>query len=233
VTPSLASVGANLPKLEIGAGEHPCEGGFIHNDVAAYPHIEWVGDGSQLPSVNAESLAYVRAAHVLEHFSPWEAITALCEWRRVLVPEGVLELALPNGRLLVDLWDQGQLTYAAMIRDMMGLPPATVVPPTEAEFRHAWERRGWSGELRDWLYAAVSFLPHGNGDKDCRTAQTHRWAYSPRELEALLSELSFHRIHVKIDGTALHAWAAKAPTRPRLGVMDALKVVRGQAPGAD
>lgn len=231
MTPSLASVGANLPKLEIGAGEHPCEGGFIHNDVAAYPHIEWVGDGSQLPSVKSESLAYVRAAHVLEHFSPWEAITALCEWRRVLVTDGILELALPNGELLVSLWATGQLPYANLIRDLLGLPPPEVMIPTERDVRRQFGTHGWSTEFRKYIYAQTAFLPCGK----IETAQSHRWAYAPREMERLLAEFGFHRIHVKIDGTALHIWASKETARPMVGFEAVKRAFRGEAiaPGED
>ncbi|NLS78849.1 MAG: methyltransferase domain-containing protein [Chloroflexi bacterium] len=213
-----------IVKLEIGAGEHPCEGGFIHNDLAAYPHIELVGDAAELP-LPSDSLHFIRAMHVFEHFSPFNATCTLREWRRLLVPEGVLELALPNGELLVSLWATGQLPYANLIRDLLGLPPPEVLIPPEREARRQFATHGWSTEFRKYIYAQTAFLPCGK----IETAQSHRWAYAPREMERLLSEFGFHRIHVKIDGTALHIWASKEAIRPMVGFEQIKSVFRGEA----
>jgi SAM-dependent methyltransferase len=210
VKPSLASAAANILKLEIGSGEHPCEGGFTHNDVVAYPHIELVGDGARLFDLPGNTVRIVRAMHVLEHFDIADGVSAIQEWRRLLVPDGILELALPNGELIVRLWEQGQITYEAMIRDMQGLPPARIPVPTEAAFRKAWAKHGgWSYRFKRWLYDPTMVLPRGNPE----AAQTHRWAYSAGELQRLLTGVGFCRVHVKIDGTAFHAWGSKEPVR--------------------
>ena len=225
MTPFPASAVDNILKLEIGAGEHPCEGGFTHNDVVAYPHIELVGDGARPYDIACDSVRLVRAMHVLEHLGPQDAVAALREWRRILVPDGMIQLALPNGELLTSLWLQGQLTYAALIRDLRGLPPAEVPAPDEAAFREAWNKFGWTYGLKRWLYDPVADLPRGNAE----TAQTHRWAYGPGELRRLLEVSGFYRARVLIDGTALHAWASKAPMRePVLSF-----VVGGQRYGFD
>lgn len=204
-----AGAAADIRKLEIGAGEHPCEGGFIHNDVAAHPHIELVVDGAKLYDLASGSVRLIRAMHVLEHFSAQDAVAALREWRRILVDDGMIQLALPNGELLVSLWLQGQLSYQALIRDLRGLPPEGVPTPDEAAFRQAWNKFGWSYGLKRWLYDLVIDLPCGQTE----TAQTHRWAYGPAELGRLLVGSGFDRVRVLIDGTALHAWGSKVPAR--------------------
>ena len=193
-----------LVKLEIGAGEHPAEGGYLHNDVVAYPHIEIVADGAKLTTLRSDSVEIVRAMHVLEHMAPGGAMKALREWRRVLVPEGMLELALPNGEFITELWASGKLTYEAAIRDLLGLPPDEMHLPSEAEFAAQWLQYGWTPEFRDFLYGrTVRFLPCG------KTANLHRWAYGPDELRGLLETMGYVRVVVRPEVTSLHAWAVK------------------------
>lgn len=218
-----------IHKLEIGAGENPIVGGFTHNDLVAYPHIEIVASGSDMPMIPPDSVHMVRAMHVLEHFSQYGAIEALREWRRILVMDGILELALPNGEMLVHLWATGQLSFEAMIRDMVGLPSGAYIPPSEAAFRQVHKQHGWSFHLKEWLYTPMSQLPCGNSEG----AQTHRWAYGASDLERLLVEFGFYRVHVKIDGTALHAWGSKQPIRRKIGFDELQRLFKDQPIAAD
>jgi predicted SAM-dependent methyltransferase len=87
--------------IEFGAGERPSPG-YLHCDLRALPHVELVADvGRPLP-LRDESLAKIRAAHVLEHFSWRDTVSILREWRRVLGPGGTIELVMPNLRWLCD-----------------------------------------------------------------------------------------------------------------------------------
>ena len=46
----------------------------------------------------------VYASHVLEYFDREEAVDVLKEWKRVLVPEGTLRVAVPDFEAMVRLY---------------------------------------------------------------------------------------------------------------------------------
>lgn len=80
-------------KINIGAGKTPLEG-YINIDRAtggeAYPLSQ---DGIVFDSGIADE---VRASHVLEHFSHRDTLAVLREWIRVLKPNGLLRIAVPD-----------------------------------------------------------------------------------------------------------------------------------------
>lgn len=75
-------------KLNIGGGGRQLDG-----------YTDWdIKQGrSAFPLPHADnSVAAIRASHILEHFSYVDARTALAEWLRVLVPGGLLEVSVPD-----------------------------------------------------------------------------------------------------------------------------------------
>ena len=81
-------------KLHLGCGPKFIEG-WKHYDALEFPHVDIVGpvDHLQLEDCSAE---IIYASHVLEHFSRHKCVDVLKEWYRVLKPEGILRLAVPN-----------------------------------------------------------------------------------------------------------------------------------------
>ena len=61
------------------------------------------------------SVDEIYASHVLEYFDQIEAVDVLREWYRVLKPEGIIRLAVPDFYELVNLYDHNH-----PIRDIMG-----------------------------------------------------------------------------------------------------------------
>lgn len=59
-----------------------------------------VSDSESFPTIADESYDFVVANHVLEHLT--DPIRALIEWRRILKPDGLLMLALPDKRFTFD-----------------------------------------------------------------------------------------------------------------------------------
>ena len=72
---------------EVKAGEY-------RFDPARPAGRQWISDASQLEAVADASYDFVCNCHVLEHLA--DPLRALREWQRVLVPAGVLVLALPR-----------------------------------------------------------------------------------------------------------------------------------------
>jgi len=86
---------SSLPiKLHLGCGSKFIPG-FVHVDLIEGDHIHHQGSVAELPYAD-ESVELIYASHILEHFGRWEMHNVLQEWLRVLVPGGVLRLAVPD-----------------------------------------------------------------------------------------------------------------------------------------
>ena len=69
-------------KLHLGCGKR-CIPGFVHIDLADYPHIDYKSDVSDLSMFEDNSADLIYACHVLEHFKRYEIERVLTEWHRV------------------------------------------------------------------------------------------------------------------------------------------------------
>lgn len=98
-----------MTKLNLGAGDIVIPG-YINLDAkfgdAIYP-LEKFADGS---------VDEIRASHVLEHFPHHQVLDVLREWVRVLKPNGVLKVAVPNLDAIIAGYQQGDpLTQAYLM----------------------------------------------------------------------------------------------------------------------
>jgi predicted SAM-dependent methyltransferase len=84
-----------MMKLHLGGGARFIPG-FVHIDLADYPHIDHRHDVRSLPMIADGTAELVYASHVLEYFDRVEVLDVLTEWKRVLAPRGVLRLAVPD-----------------------------------------------------------------------------------------------------------------------------------------
>ena len=82
-------------RLHLGCGKKNIPG-FFHVDQAAHPHVDVQGAVENLHFVADNSVELIYACHILEHFARAEAGSVLREWNRVLMPGGVLRLAVPD-----------------------------------------------------------------------------------------------------------------------------------------
>jgi predicted SAM-dependent methyltransferase len=81
-------------KLEIGSGNKPVEG-YLHFDIRKIDGIDVVGDARKLPFED-NSFEEILSRFFLEHLLRSDAKKALLEMNRVLVPNGRLEIIVPN-----------------------------------------------------------------------------------------------------------------------------------------
>lgn len=91
-------------KLHLGCWKRHIPG-FVHVDLCDLPHIDHrrpVDDLSVFPDGSAE---LIYASHVFEYFDRVEAVRVLAEWRRVLIPGGILRLAVPDFAALIKVYE--------------------------------------------------------------------------------------------------------------------------------
>ncbi len=82
-------------------------------DALPGPHVNHVGDASDLARFADGTFAEVYASHVLEHFDYHEELAqVLREWRRVLRPGGTLYVSVPDLERLCHLYVTPRLPSA-------------------------------------------------------------------------------------------------------------------------
>jgi predicted SAM-dependent methyltransferase len=104
-------------RLHLGCGAREIPN-FVHIDIMDAAHVDICHKVDNLPFPdNTASLIYV--SHVLEHFGRFEVEGVLQEWRRVLVPGGVLRLAVPDFAAVVEMYSTEGLNDG--LSGLMGL----------------------------------------------------------------------------------------------------------------
>lgn len=95
-------------KLHIG-GEVAAEGWKILN-IAPGDHVDFVGSCHDLSRFASQTIREVYASHVFEHLSYREFLDAVAEVYRVLTPQGVFRMAVPNLDMLCWFYLQSDLS---------------------------------------------------------------------------------------------------------------------------
>jgi len=90
-------------KLHLGCGKRYIPG-FIHVDLAQFPHIDHRHNVRSLPMFEENTVDLIYACHVIEYFDQVEVRDVLREWHRVLKPGGVLRLAVPDFTGMVEVY---------------------------------------------------------------------------------------------------------------------------------
>lgn len=112
--------GVNLLKLHLGCGKNYIPG-FIHIDLADFPHIDYKNDIGDLSMFDDNSVDLIYSSHSLEYFDREEAKEVLKEWYRVLKPEGKLRLAVPDFGAIVRVYlKHGDLNHRGILGPLYG-----------------------------------------------------------------------------------------------------------------
>jgi len=168
--------------LHLGCGKRRLPG-FVHVDLADFPHIDYRHDVRTLPMFADDSAALIYACHVLEYFDRVEVRDVLAEWRRVLEPGGTLRLAVPDFAALAEVYratgDLALVHGPLFGRMEIATPegPRTVYHRTvydEASLRATLEAAGLSNVRRwDWRQTvhrdhddfSQAYVPHMDKDR--------------------------------------------------------------------
>lgn len=92
-------------KLHIGCGMRFIPG-FKHVDILDAPHIDYRCSVDNLCDFADDSVDFIYASHVLEHFGRHEVLAVLKEWYRVMKSGAVLRIAVPDFAAVVELYAQ-------------------------------------------------------------------------------------------------------------------------------
>jgi predicted SAM-dependent methyltransferase len=108
---------AMTKKLNIGAGKCylPREQGWTNVDIFSSVNADVYADMAALP-FDRESFDLLLASHVLEHSHRATVYAVLSHWRSLLVPGGILRIAVPNFQAVVERYLETQ-----NLPELMGL----------------------------------------------------------------------------------------------------------------
>jgi SAM-dependent methyltransferase len=110
------SLGVNV-HLGCGSINHPH---FINVDGSYYPHVHFQRSLTDLSCFATGSVDFLYASHCLEHF-PYEYTAAImAEWFRVLRPDGVVRVAVPDFDALVDIYLESNRDIDSILVYLMG-----------------------------------------------------------------------------------------------------------------
>ena len=110
-------------KINLGCGENYIPG-FIHVDLDDYPHIDFRSNVKSLPFFEDNSADLIYSSHTLEYFDRKEADEVLSEWYRVLKPNGVLRIAVPDFEAIVKVYKKyGDLDHQGILGPLYGFWP--------------------------------------------------------------------------------------------------------------
>lgn len=91
-----------MVKLHLGCGRRDFGPSWVHIDKADFPHIKYK-DVTKLP-FETGTVDVIYACHLIAYFDREEIIPILKEWKRVLIPGGVLRLATPDFRAMAKIY---------------------------------------------------------------------------------------------------------------------------------
>ena len=91
-----------MVKLHLGCGKRDFGPSWVHIDKADFPHVKYK-DVTKLP-FETGTVDVIYACHLIAYFDREEIIPILKEWKRVLIPGGVLRLATPDFRAMAKIY---------------------------------------------------------------------------------------------------------------------------------
>ena len=105
-------------KINIGCGWRNFGKDWIHIDGGDYDHLDY-NNITKLEFKN-ESVDLIYASHVIEYFDRDQVRTLLEEWKRVLVDQGILRIAVPDFYQISKLYIQGEYPLQNFLGPLYG-----------------------------------------------------------------------------------------------------------------
>lgn len=102
-------------KLHLGCGDKHLDG-FVNIDIRFLAGVDKIDNIRFLRRYSTNSIEEIYACHVLEHFSRWEYESVLRRWFDILLPGGLVKIAVPDFESIVKQYSRG-----TQLKDLMGL----------------------------------------------------------------------------------------------------------------
>lgn len=107
-----------MKKLHLGCGKVYIPG-FIHIDLMDFDHIDHKRSIDDLSIFEDNSIDFIYACHVLEHFKRSDMDRVLGEWFRVLKSGGVLRVSVPGFEEIIAVY-QKYMDFKLVLGPLMG-----------------------------------------------------------------------------------------------------------------
>ena len=98
-----------MVKINLGCGWRNFGKDWVHIDGGDYEHLD--SDDTYLNGYKENSVDLIYASHVIGYFDRKEIVPLLKEWRKVLKPNSILRLAVPNFKKIASLYIKGYNDY--------------------------------------------------------------------------------------------------------------------------
>ena len=108
-------------KFNIGCGHRNFGKEWIHIDGENYDHIDSSDIFIKDYQDNSADLIY--ASHFIEYFDREEVVPLLKRWKNVLIPNGVLRLAVPDFKVYSKLYSDKQYSLDSFLGPLYGKMP--------------------------------------------------------------------------------------------------------------
>lgn len=105
-------------KLNIGSNTVGFPG-FKNVDIRDIPAVDIVDDVSKMEKILDNSVEYIKAHAILEHFNPDRTSDIVNTWVTKLKKGGILEISVPDGELIFDRYLKGG-TWDKLVHSLFG-----------------------------------------------------------------------------------------------------------------
>ena len=108
-------------KFNIGCGWRNFGKSWIHIDGGDYDHLD--SSDIYLKDYENGSGDLIYASHLIEYFDREEVVPLLKRWKNVLIPNGVLRLAVPDFKVYSKLYSDNQYPLDSFLGPLYGKMP--------------------------------------------------------------------------------------------------------------
>lgn len=110
-------------KINLGCGKNYIPG-FVHVDLDEHPHIDHRSNVKDLSFFKNNTADLIYSSHTLEYFDRNEINSVLAEWYRVLKPNGILRIAVPDFEAIVKVYEKyNDLDHQGILGPLYGFWP--------------------------------------------------------------------------------------------------------------
>lgn len=109
-----------MTKINMGCGWRNFGPDWVHIDGGDYAHLDYKSGVMNLEQFSNDTVDLIYASHVIEYFDRNEVTEVLLEWKRILKPEGILRLAVPDFAVLSKLYLERKLKLGNLLGPLYG-----------------------------------------------------------------------------------------------------------------